>query len=231
MSDSVPLDSNFARRSLADMAATLPGAAAVFQRYGLDASDLDSMSLGEAASANGLLLARVEEDLAAAAASALRPRYPADTNELIDLIEVRYHAVHRQELPQLVRLARTVEAMQGTAASAPRELADWLERMSAELRAHMDKEEQGLFPILRDDDQPNVGAAIEILLDEHDDHATHLRKLEHLARDFPAPDDSCGVWRALYTGIAKLANDLREHIYIENDLLFPRFVGEPSDKQ
>ena len=37
------------------------------------------------------------------------------------------------------------------------------------------------------------------------------------------PDSACNSWRALYAGLAKLADDLTEHIHIENNVLFPRF--------
>ena len=36
--------------------------------------------------------------------------WPHDTEALITFIETRFHAVHRRELPDLVRLARQVEA-------------------------------------------------------------------------------------------------------------------------
>jgi len=63
------------------------------------------------------------------------------------------------------------------------------------------------------------------MLAEHDDHGEHLRELERLTLDFTAPDDACPTWRALYVGARKLAEDLVEHIHIENNVLFPRFTA------
>jgi len=37
------------------------------------------------------------------------------------------------------------------------------------------------------------------------------------------PDDACDSWRALYAGLAKLAEDLTDHMHIENNVLLPRF--------
>ena len=45
-------------------------------------------------------------------------------------------------------------------------------------------------------------------------------ELEALTRGHQPPEDACNSWRALYAGTAKFAADLREHIRIENDVLF-----------
>jgi len=37
------------------------------------------------------------------------------------------------------------------------------------------------------------------------------------------PDSVRNSWRALYAGLAKLADDLTEHTQIENNVLFLRF--------
>ncbi len=50
-----------------------------------------------------------------------------------------------------------------------------------------------------------------------------LRALVAVTGDMTLPDGACNSWRALYAGLAKLAEDLTEHIHIENNILFPRF--------
>ena len=88
----------------------------------------------------------------------------------------------------------------------------------------MQKEEQGLFPTLRAG-QGSMAMAMELMRDEHDDHHLRLDELEALTRGHQPPEDACGSWRALYAGTAKFAADLREHIRIENDVLFPACGG------
>ena len=34
---------------------------------------------------------------------------------------------------------------------------------------------------------------------------------------------ACNTWRALYTGLAQLREDLINHIHLENNILFPQF--------
>ncbi len=95
--------------------------------------------------------------------------------------------------------------------------------MSDELEVHMRKEEQILFPLMRRGGHPMISQPIAIMLAEHDDHGAHLRSLETLTKDFTVPDDACPTWRALCVGAKKLADDLVEHIHLENNVLFPRF--------
>ncbi len=214
----------FADRTLADIAATLPGATAIFRSRKLDFCCGGRVRLAEAAAARGLALDDLEAALEAVVAQALPPRVPQETGALIDLIETRYHAGHRQALPELIRLARRVEAAHKGHPAVPVGLVDLLERMAMELEAHMQKEEQVLFPLLRNGGFGMAGQPIAVLLAEHDDHGAHLRALEHLTGGFVTPPDACPTWQALYSGASQLADTLKEHIHRGNNVLFPRFA-------
>ena len=148
---------------------------------------------------------------------------PEATEDLIALIEARYHAVHRQELPAILTLARRVEAEHKDHPKAPRGLADHLERMASELEDHMQKEEQILFPLMRRGGHPMIRHPISVMLGEHEHHTAHLLELERLTADFTVPDDACPTWHALYAAARKLSDDLKQHIHTENNALFPRF--------
>ena len=223
MSVTLSREAAFADRTLADIAATLPGATGVFRKRKLDFCCGGKVSLADAASAKNLPLGELEAELETIAALALPATRPEDTGALIDLIETRFHAAHRREFPELIRLARRVEAVHRDHPEVPHGLADLLTRMESELEAHMCKEEQVLFPLMRQGGHPMISGPIAVLLAEHDDHGVHLRELERLTTDFTAPDGACTTWRALYTGTHKLADDLMEHIHTENNVLFPRF--------
>jgi iron-sulfur cluster repair protein YtfE (RIC family) len=60
---------------------------------------------------------------------------------------------------------------------------------------------------------------------EHDEHGERLARLEHLAHHFELPEEACATWRALYTGVQKLIDDVHEHVHLENNVLFPRYAG------
>ncbi|MFC7736337.1 iron-sulfur cluster repair protein YtfE [Roseomonas sp. GCM10028921] len=218
---SVTTEPGFATRRVTEIAAALPGPTAVFRKHKLDFCCGGDVPLAEAAARRGASLPAIKAELAT-----LLPRQataPEETGALIDLIETRYHATHRRELPELIRLARRVEAVHGDKPEAPRGLADLLEEMGLELESHMQKEEAVLFPMMRDGGHPMIGHPVAMMRHEHDDHGEHLRALEALTNNGEPPAGACNTWRALFAGTRKLADDLMEHIHLENNVLFPRF--------
>jgi len=210
--------------TVGEIAANLPGATTVFRRFGLDFCCKGDVALDEAARRRGVDPAEVEGALSALDGTEDRTAAPAATPALIDHILARYHETHRRELPELVRLARTVEKVHAGRADVPRGLADLLQRMSAELEAHMAKEELILFPAMKRGGLL-LEAPIACMRHEHDDHGEHLRALEGLTNGITVPAGACRTWQALYAGLAKLQDDLMEHIHLENNVLFPRFSG------
>jgi regulator of cell morphogenesis and NO signaling len=210
-----------ASRSLGDIAASLPGATAVFRRHKLDFCCGGSASLEQAARHKGVDLAPVEAEL-----NSLSPApstEPESVEDLIQHILDRYHQVHRRELPELRALALRVERVHVDHPTAPKGLSDLLSRMQDELESHMQKEEQILFPMMLSGGNPMIVHPIGIMRHEHDSHGEELKALAALTGDLTVPAEACTTWRALYAGLAKLTEDLTEHIHIENNILFPKF--------
>ncbi len=207
--------------SLGEIAASLPGATAVFRRHKLDFCCGGSESLDQAARNKGVDPAVIEAELAC-----LDPQesaVPDSVDDIIDYILERYHQVHRRELPELRSLAARVEKVHAGHRAVPKGLSQLLAHMQAQLESHMEKEEQVLFPMLRAGGNPMVVHPIAMMRHEHDEHGEALDMLASLTGDLTLPDDACNTWRALYAGLGKLAEDLTEHMHIENNILFPRF--------
>ncbi len=211
-------------RTVGDIAATIPGATGIFRRFKLDFCCGGDIALEDATRQRGVDVAEVEQALNALDKLGSATRPPQQTGELIDHILTRYHETHRRELPELVKLARKVEAVHSDHPQAPRGIADTLQQMLGELEVHMKKEELILFPAMR---RQSEGGGLDVpiaqMRHDHDDHGEHLRKLESVTDNFTLPEGACRSWQALYAGSAKLANDLMEHIHLENNVLFPRY--------
>src|SRR3546814_5118126 len=114
---------------------------AVFRQFKLDFCCGGDVALAEAASERGVDVASVEEALAALDRST-PVTAPEATAALIEHILSRYHEAHRRELPELIRLARKVEAVHAGHPEAPRGLADTLEELRPELEEQMQREEK-----------------------------------------------------------------------------------------
>ena len=214
---------SMATQSLGAIAAALPGATAVFRRHKLDFCCGGAESLEDAARNKGLDPADIEGELAQLAGS--ESPVPDNVEDMIDYILERYHQVHRRELPELLTLAKRVEQVHAGHPAVPAGLSELLTRMLAEMESHMAKEEQVLFPLMRAGGHPMIVHPIGMMRHEHDGHGEALRALAELTDDLKLPDDACNTWRALYAGLGKLAEDLTEHMHIENNILFPRFEG------
>ncbi len=147
--------------------------------------------------------------------------------ELIDHILTRFHARHREQLPELIRLAR-VEQVHGQRPDCPLGLADHLTDMLGELETHMQKEEQVLFPMLSRGLHAAAGRPIAVMRAEHDDHGVALQRLAALTNGITLPRAACNTWRALYLGLRTLREDLMEHIHLENNVLFEIATASPA---
>jgi regulator of cell morphogenesis and NO signaling len=216
-----------AEQAIGQIAVQLPGSTAIFRRLKLDFCCGGQVSLREAAAQKSLDVQAVLAELSQLQRSSDVPA-TASPSELIDHILQRYHEVHRAQLPELIRMARRVEAVHRDNPDVPAGLADTLEAMHEELLSHMHKEEAILFPMLKAGGNPFVGQPIGMMRAEHVDHGASLDKLNALTHDATPPAGACNTWRALYAGIAQLNDDLINHIHLENNVLFPTFEGSSS---
>ncbi len=148
------------------------------------------------------------------------PRRAASASALIDYILRRFHECHREDVPELIRLARRVEEMYSDRPDCPTGVADYLEGMFEDLLSHMMKEEQALFPMLLEGSDRMAQSPIAVMRSEHDQHGEALAQLESLTNDMSEPADACNTWRALYVGLRQLREELMQHIHLENNILF-----------
>ncbi len=224
MNNGLPLRS----RTVGDIAATVPGATSIFRRLKLDFCCGGDVPLEQAARQRGVDIADLEQAFAKLAESGAAAPVSRETVDLIDHILTRFHETHRRELPELVKLARKVEAVHAEHPQVPHGLADTLQQMLGELEVHMKKEELILFPAMRQRAEGHLDTPIAQMRHDHDDHGEHVRRIGSLTDNFTPPPGACRSWHALYTGAAKLADDLVEHIHLENNVLFPRYEGAPN---
>lgn len=219
-------------QSLGQLARSIPGATAVFHKYQLDFCCGGKKTLRDAtkdrALDSGALAAELQ--LLQAQQSAAQEWVNVSDIELIEHILTRYHDVHRQQLPELIRLAKRVELVHGGHTECPAGLAQHLETMLQELENHMQKEEQVLFPMISRGITGMAVQPIAMMRSEHDDHGAALADIEHITRGITLPKGACNTWRALYFGLETLKADLMDHIHLENNILFDRIDHKLGDE-
>ncbi|HLU77883.1 MAG TPA: iron-sulfur cluster repair protein YtfE [Burkholderiales bacterium] len=208
--------------TIAQIARDIPGATRVFRHYDLDFCCRGGQSLRDAAKERGLDEHTIGDALEALITrpSSERDWRNAEPRELIQHILARYHAVHREQLPEMIRLAQRVEEVHGARADCPAGLTDLLREMQQELESHMMKEEQILFPMLSRGRGPVVCGPITVMMMEHEQHGASLDRMCALTNDITLPEGACNTWRALYGALAQFRDDLMDHIHLENNILF-----------
>lgn len=212
--------------TVAQLVTTRPNAVKALQRHGIDFCCGGGRPLDEACAARGLdpdtLLAEVDA-LDTAGRRPLRSWETAPLDELIDHILERHHRPLDAELPRLDALVRKVTAVHHD--KDPKTMVDlraaWSE-LQEDLLPHMEKEEQLLFPWIREGQGASAGAPIQVMEIEHQRVGELLSTIRRLTGAYTVPAEACGSWRALWQGLEALEADLHEHIHLENNVLFPR---------
>ncbi len=212
------------------IARDIPGATAVLHRFNLDFCCGGAKPLGTALQEKGLASDAIVQEL-----QALMARNQAEDElnnvsdmRLIEHILDRYHDTHREQLPELIRLARRVEQVHGDRPECPNGLWLHLEKMRDLLEDHMKKEEEILFPVISRGIYALASASIDVMRKEHEGHGVALEKLDQLTRNITLPKGACNTWRALYLGLATFKADIMNHIHLENNVLFERVIQQAS---
>jgi regulator of cell morphogenesis and NO signaling len=225
--------------TVGSLAAQYPAATRIFERLGIDYCCGGSVPLADACSAKGVeWTAVLSEAEAGGSQKAGTDWQTAPLPELIEHIVSAHHVYLRTNLPRIEALLGKVRAAHS------RNHGEMLERVSPifealkdELLSHLDKEEQILFPMIRQlaAGRPqaahshcgSVSNPIRVMLMEHDSAGDALAALRSATSDYRLPEDACNTFKALYFELSELEKDLHQHIHLENNILFPRAIALP----
>lgn len=228
-------------RTVGDLAAALPGATRVFEQIGIDYCCGGGKSLSEACAKAGVAVETVTEALERAG-ERYRDEPPADwrSRSLADLaayIVEKHHGYTKTETARLEQLSAKVAAVHGKNHTELQQVQELVLELSGDLNSHLMKEEQVLFPRIRQLDEAlrrgeSVGAQflnavrmpVEVMMREHDAAGEILRELRSITADYAIPADACNSYKSLYQALQELEQDLHQHIHLENNILFPRAV-------
>ena len=213
--------------TLAELAVAHPAAARVFYANRLDFCCGGRRSFADACQERGLdadaILREIQDADAVTGPTARWDLAPLQ--EVVDHIVNRYHRRLRASLPHLVDMARTVETRHRDRVSCPVGLTTLLEHVQRSILDHLEKEEAILFPVIVYRTGAPVAAPVSMMELEHEHHKGDLMRIRALTSDLTPPAEACTTWRALYTGLQQLEQELMEHIHLENNVLFRRALA------
>ncbi|MEX0585646.1 MAG: iron-sulfur cluster repair di-iron protein [Pirellulales bacterium] len=223
--------------TVAELVRQHPERSRIFEELGIEFCCHGHVPLDQASVLNGLDLVDVCRRLEAAESTvsgAERDWTTASLTELTEHIVEVHHSYLRRELPLQAGLIDRVIAAHSESHPELRSLREVFAALQYELLAHMMKEEQVLFPMIRQLERTpvderrslrfhcgTIGNPIAMMEHEHDVAGKALRQLDVLTHQYQPPDDACATYRALLSGLEQLQSDLHLHIHKENNILFP----------
>ena len=155
---------------------------------------------------------------------------------LIDFIVSTHHAYVRSSMPTIARYLTTLEEVHGSRHPELARVAAYFDQVRGDLEQHMLKEEQVLFPYVRElagrsdscgrTPSPfgTVENPIRMMEREHREAADALRIIRELTRGYTAPEDGCTTYAICMAELQRFERDLHRHVHLENNVLFPAAV-------
>ncbi len=215
--------------------------AAVFQSFGIDFCCKGNRTINEVCEnkniAPGVLIAGLNN--ATRQQEKKAPDYQSWPLDLLaDYIEKKHHRYVAEKTPLLKQYLDKICEVHGKNHPELFEISSQFNASAAELALHMKKEEQVLFPYIRQMvearlskeqiDQPGVGFiehVIEIMMQEHDTEGERFRHIESLSNNYTPPVDACNTYKVTFALLKEFEDDLHLHIHLENNLLFPKAIA------
>ena len=220
-----------------EVALQLPQSTRVFETLKIDYCCGGNQPLAQACASAGIDVDNVMQMLAEVtqSTSPVLDFQNLPLTELITHILDTHHVFTKSEMDRLQLLADKVLAAHGGNHPELVHLEELVTRLCADLKPHMFKEEQVLFPYILAMTEAaaqkravpfapfgTVNNPVRMMMREHDTAGDILRELRALTCDYTVPDDACISYQTLYQSLENFEKDLHQHIHLENNILFPK---------
>lgn len=159
-------------------------------------------------------------------------------DKLADYIIDNHHKYVIDNVPTITNYAEKVAKVHGTANPEVKQVYYLFRIVSDELLRHMCKEENILFPYIKNLVQvqregasfnpPHFGTIqnpIQMMEAEHEMAGNYLVKIAEISNNYTPPLHACNTYRVLYAKLKEFTDDLHKHIHLENNILFPKAIA------
>lgn len=156
---------------------------------------------------------------------------------LIDYICTHHHAYIEEAVPILKSQLHKICELHGHTYPEINEVRRIFFELAGELIIHMKQEEFKLFPFIKKlelnegalspPSSPlfrTVNQPVQMMQDDHAVEGRKLAKIAILTNNYSAPAAAGKTVMVTYGMLSDLARDLRVHIHLENNILFPKAI-------
>ena len=226
-----------------EVALELPQATRVFETMKIDYCCGGDKPLREACATAGVDIDKLERMLEEAGQAEAQGNGSLDfqkvsLSELITHILDKHHVYTRNEMTRLEALITKVVGAHGANHPELHKLGELFAQLCADLKPHMFKEEQILFPYIVEMERAarqnlpapfapfgTVKNPVHMMMMEHDTAGEILRELRQTSSNYTVPPDGCISYQTLYQALEAFEKDLHQHIHLENNILFPKAIA------
>lgn len=208
----------------------------VFEKYGIDFCCGGQATLAATCLEKDLDPNQILQEIAAVRSEPLQrsENYAAwNLPFLIDYIVNTHHVYLKENNQPIAASAQKVAEVHGAHHPEVIEIAAIFEKIITDMAAHLETEEELVFPaIKRADavvgsgknlepaDRDLLKTSLEKLQREHEEIGDAIHKIRHLANDYAIPDDVCNTFVVTYHKLKEYEDDLHKHVHLENNILF-----------
>ena len=231
---------NINHLSLSEIVIKYPHYANIFEKHRLDFCCGGKKTLSAACMEKGLAVSEVRKELEMASEQKAVPTSKIEFRNmeldlLIDYIESNHHAYVRNAMPVIQAHLKKVVNAHGKNHPEMKKISEHFEELSDEMTNHMKKEEQILFPYLRQlaaSKKQNKALAvpafqtvrnpISAMESEHDRAGRIMASIGNMSNHYQPPEDACTTFRLCLAELDEFERDLHKHVHLENNILFPK---------
>ena len=227
------------KRTIGEIVANNYRAADVFKKYNIDFCCGGNKVLSDVCEQKKLNQTEIEIDLENIGKSTSKNhnfnKWKLDF--LIDYIINEHHTYVNENLPLILAYSNKVAAVHGDSHSETKIINKLFQEVNQELSLHMHKEEQVLFPYVKNLvsaqnnqlEKPEVAFGkvqnpIKMMELEHENAGDLFKEIARLSNNYTPPADACQTYQVLYTKLKEFEEDLHQHIHLENNILFPKAI-------
>lgn len=223
-----------------DIVASNFKAAHVFEKYGIDFCCKGNRMVKSACEEKGVDVTSLNNDLAGVGESAGSENLRFndwDLNFLMQYIVNNHHSYVLSSVPKITEHLQKVVNAHGSKNPYIHEVAALFNQVADELMSHMRKEEQILFPLIKqltDAEKSNekpgnraymsVKNPISAMENEHESAGGALERIREITNNFTLPEGACPTFFLTYKELDEFEKDLHKHVFLENSILFPKAV-------
>ncbi len=223
--------------TLANWVIQYPRTATVFEALGLNYCCEGDETLEQACREQHLdpqqVVVKIEQIIAEHEDDSVTHWEDASLTQLCDHLEQTHHVFVKDELSRLSAMISEVVELHHFKHPEMQELQASFTAMSDGIRPHTLKEEQVLFPFIRDLEQNQstcplfvgyVDDVVKTMTRVHKHTGEWLSKIRKLTNNYQPPEDAGMLYRITLDGLQTFERDLHLHVHKETHLLFPRAI-------